>query len=861
MRHLLSVVLILSAISGSLGQSPPGSVSVTGVVQDPSGAAVPGIRVALRRAGDTARRATTTDEAGAFRFDIVPPGNYEVEVQQEGFKPSISRIRIGSRAPAPLKVVLSLAELRQEVTVDNRVAQVNTETADNLDTVTLDRKALENLPVFDQDFVGTISRFLDAGSVATGGVTLIVDGLESTRVPVSASAIQEVKINQNPYSAEFSRPGRGRIEIITKPGSQQYHGAINFLFRDYHLNARDRFAATRPVEQRRICEGSLTGPVGRSKTTSFLISATRQKEDLQAVVYAVGPSGAIQENVPTPQRNTEISASVSHQIGQNQLISFRGLYTDRTMQNQGVGGYTLPEAGADFEDREDLFFFNHRGLIKPHLLSEFRMLLFGRQHTSTKSLNPGPKIAVLDAFTGGGAQGDRLQTENHVTFNEVLTWSVGKHQIKTGINVPDISRRGLDDYTNFGGTYSFSTIQDYLQNRPFSFVRQQGDGHLVFLEKVIGGFMQDDFRLRPNLTISAGLRYDWQNYFHDNNNFSPRLSFAFAPGKSRKTVFRGGTGLFFDRTGPGPIFDLLRYDGQRLSRYVVSNPGYPYVPVPGAAQPTSVVRLDPTVKIPYTVQYGIGVERQLQKSTTLTVSYFGIRGVNLFRSRDVNAPPPPLYLARPNPNFSVVRQIEASADLESHSFELALRGNVTRFFNGMIQYTLSRAYNNVGGGNPNLPRMTGINTFPANSYDLSGEWARAEFDQRHRFNLLATVNPGKFFNLGIALALYSGVPYSITTGRDDNHDGLANDRPAGAARDSLQGPGYAGLDLRWYRDFFLVRSRKEKGPTVTFALDAFNVLNHVNYAGFVGNLSSPFFGHSVAALPARRMQVSLRLKF
>ncbi len=530
------------------------------------------------------------------------------------------------------------------------------------------------------------------------------------------------------------------------------------------------------------------------------------------MVFALAPSGPIDENAPTPQRNTEFSGSVSHLFGQTQLISFRGLYTDRTIRNQGVGGFILPEAGADFQDREDLFYFNHRGLITPKLLNQFRMLVFGRQHTSTKSLDTGPRIVVQDAFTGGGAQADRLQTENHFTFTEVLSYTAGKHSIRTGINVPDISRRGLDDYTNFGGTYTFATLQDYLQHRPFSLVQQQGEGHLFFWEKVAGGFFQDEFRLRPNLQLTGGLRYDWQNYFHDNNNVSPRFSFAYAPGRQHRTVIRGGSGMFYDRTGPGPIFDLLRYDGHRLLKSIIIDPSYPYVSIPGAAQPASVVRLDPTVKIPVTIQYGIGVETQLAKATTLTINYAGMRGMNLFRSRDVNAPLPPVYLARPNPGYSQIRQIESSADLESHSLEVALRGNVTRFFSGIAQYTLSRAYNDVGGAR-------GINSFPANNLSADGEWARADFDARQRVNLLGNLTPGKGFNLGVALSLNSGMPYSLTTGRDDNRDGLANDRPAGVPRNSLQGPGYLGLDLRWSRDLFLVKSKREKGPAITPALD------------------------------------------
>jgi outer membrane receptor protein involved in Fe transport len=853
MRVPLEVVVLITAIGQLFGQAPS-ELTLNGLVLDASGASVAEAKVVLRKGGDSAERSTVTEPSGAFHFNQIARGDYEVEIRQDGFRPSTTHVRVGTRSPTPLRVVLAVAELRQGVTVDSRTDQVSTETSDNLNAISVSQQALENLPVFDQDYVTTMSRFLDAGAVGTNGVTLVVDGLESTRVPVSPSAIQEVKINQDPYSAEFSRPGRGRIEIITKPGSDEYHGTFNFLFRDSALNSRDPFALTRAPEQRRIFEGSLTGPVGHSKTTSFLITGNRQEEDLQAVVFALGPDGQIDQNVPTPQRNTEFSGSLNHLFGRTQLVSFRGLYTDRTQSNQGVGGFTLPEAGADFEDREDLFFLNHRGLITPKLVNQFRMLVFGRQHTSTKSLNNGPRIVVQDAFTGGGAQADRLQTENHFTITEVLGYSAGKHSIRGGINVPDISRRGLDDYTNFGGTYTFATLQDYLQHRPLSLVLQQGQGHLFFWEKVVGGFVQDEFRLLPNLQLTAGVRYDWQNYFHDTNNVTPRFSFAYAPGKQRRLVIRGGYGLFYDRTGPQPIFDLRRYDGQHLIKYIVSDPSFPFVPTGIGTDPPSIVRLDPTVKIPVTAQFGVGVERQLSKGATMAINYAGLRGMNLFRSRDINAPLPPFYLSRPNPDYSQIRQIESSADLKSHSLEVSLRGNLSRHFSGIAQYTLSRAYNNVGGTRT-------INTFPANSWNLDGEWARSDFDARHRFNLLGNVTPGRGFNFGVALALNSGMPYSITTGRDDNHDGLAIDRPAGIPRNSLQGPSYFGLDLRWSRDFFLSRSRKEKGPAITPALDVFNVLNRVNYTGYIGNLSSPFFGKPVAANPARRLQLSIRFRF
>ena len=154
-----------------------------------------------------------------------------------------------------------------------------------------------------------------------------------------------------------------------------------------------------------------------------------------------------------------------------------------------------------------------------------------------------------------------------------------------------------------------------------------------------------------------------------------------------------------------------------------------------------------------------------------------------------------------------------------------------------------------------------LNSFPANNYDLSGEWARADFDQRHRFNMLGTITPGRYFKLGVALSLYSGMPYNITTGRNDYNNGMANARPPGVPRNGGQGPGYADLDLRWSRDFYLVRSKKDMGPVLTVGLDAFNILNQVNYTTYVGTLSSPFFGKPVADIAPRRLQVLLRFKF
>jgi hypothetical protein len=495
-------------------------------------------------------------------------------------------------------------------------------------------------------------------------------------------------------------------------------------------------------------------------------------------------------------------------------------------------------------------------VIRPTLLNQVR-LLAGNEYESWESLTAGPRIVVLDAFSGGGAQADRSRTEHHFNLTDIVSWSSGRHAVKFGFQIPDWSRRRFDDNTNTAGTFSFSSLADYAAGRPYAFVQQAGNGHIVFLEKVLGAFAQDEIRVRPNLTVEFGLRYDWQNYFADHNNVSPRASVAFSPTASGRTVIRAGAGLFYDRSGPGPIADVLKYDGQRLLRYVVEDPGYPVAFPDGqsvAAVAPSVVRFAPDVQLPFSLQGSVSVERQLMKGTSASATYTTIRGYDLFRSRDVNAPPPPLFLARPDPSLGVIREIESEGRMRSHSLQLTLKGKLARRSTGSVQYTLGRAMNDTSG----------VGWMPPNTYDLSLEYARADFDQRHRFDFIGTFNQGSWANLGVAVALYSGRPYSITTGHDDFNTGTANARPIGVARNSVEGPGYADVDLRWSREVGLHASRsgsKADHPAVVVGIDAFNVLNHVNYARYIGTLTSPFFGQAISAQPARRLQLSVRVRF
>ncbi len=788
---LLALVFVLAAAPDVSAQQRVVGQVVTGVAVDATGAVLPGAHVELVGPAQVAARTTTCDAAGVFRFEGLRPGRYELRVSFEGFEPTTAQVTVGTRPPPTVRVVLPVAGLRQEVTVSTQAVEVSTSVAMNSDAVSLDQDVLDSLPVFDQDVVAAVSRFLDTASLGNGGVTLVVNGMEVSALRVSASAVQQIKINQDPYSAEFARPGRGRIEILTKPGSSEFHGEANLLWRDAALDARNAFATTKPADRKHVVEGVFGGPLGRGHKASFMLSGHDQAEDQQAFVFAVGPSGPIEQVAPQPTRQSLAAGSITYQKSEQTTLSVRPNYEYESIENRGVGGTTLASAGVNFEHREEQVTVNQQTVVRPSLLAQVQILV-GHEREPVVSVSPDRAIVVAGAFVGGGAQGDLLRTETHMQMVASLAWTRGRHLIQTGFQVPDLSRRGFDDRTSVGGRFYFADLPSYAAGQPYAFIYQEGNGDLAFLEKLVGAYVKDDWRVKPGMSLSLGLRYDWQNYFHDTNNVAPRLSFAYAPGTSKTDVFRLGAGVFNDRSGPVAIADLLHAQRGGLVRYVISNPSYPDPFQGGEALSTapSLVRLASNVQIPQTLQYSAGVDHQLTKTTTLSLTYIGARGFHLFRSRDVNAPPPPLYLARPDPAYGVIREIESDGHQQSDSLSVTIRGRMAKWFNGQAQYALSRARNDTNG----------IAWYPANDYDLSGEYARADFDRRHRFNLLGRVAVPPVAEIGVGLTMNSAGPYTELLGQDIYNNGRGGARPPGVGRNSLTGAGYASLDLRVLRD-------------------------------------------------------------
>ena len=845
----------------SLQSNLPGSPSsaaevISGVVLDPSGALIVGAQVMMQTRGTTKKRFTTTDRKGEFHFDGVIPGDYEITVQSEGFQLWRRSLTVEVRSPKPMRIEMQLARLNEKLTVSGSNGQLSTSASENADVINLDQQSLNFLPILGNDVVGAVKTLMGPGAQVPGAVQIDVDGVPLSDIKMPVSAIKEVKINKDPYSALYSSPGQKRIEITTKTGSKEYHGSLDAQYRGHQLNARNAFATEQPPEQRVYYGGALSGPLGKTKKTTFMVNGERDNNDMQAIVYAQTPSGTVSQNFPTPFTATYFTGVVDRQLNENNQLSLRYSYYGESYDGSNVGGLNLPETAENSSSQNHYLFLTDRAVLTNSLVNELSLRLMSMDN-STQSVLPGhPSIVVLGAFTGGGAQQTMRETRNYLQLADILSWSHGKHLVKAGVSVPAFTRRGLDDQSNFGGTFQFSSLQDYEQGTPFSFVQNQGNGRLVFWQKELGFFAQDEIRLRDNLSVSFGLRYDWQNYVSNLVNFAPRFSFAYAPGKSRKTVLRGGAGVFYQMTGGGAIMDMLRYDGNTLLQYVVSNPGYPNpFGLGGAAQalPSSIVRFAPHLRLPYVIQYSLGLERRLTRSTTFTAIYTGMQGFDQFLSQDVNAPLPPNYVDRPNPAIATLRQIGSSGRMEARSLKLSLNSSIGHTFSGGAQYQLGRSMDNTDG----------IDWFPANQYNMAGEWGRSSFDVRNSFRIYGTVNMPKLLRFGTIMSIESGRPYTETTGTDVYGTTFSNARPLGVARNTLAGPGGISLDVRLAREFAL-RSHKANGagePSLTLRLDAFNAINHTNLHTPVGELTSPFFGQSISAGPPRRLQLSLGLQF
>ena len=847
MKSVFVLITLFLLATTAMAQS---GVTVTGVVEDETGAVIPTAKLTLTKKGQTDITKGKANEVGIFSFQNVLPGKYILRGEAKNFEAAELSITVTNAPLAALKLKLNVAAQLGEITVSGsgKSEEDHVSIDRNADRLNFDQDLMKNLPTDGQNILPVLSGFLAPAAQGNAGVSVVVDGVEGSGLDMPAGAMRRARINRNPYAAEFSRPGKGRVEVATEEGSlKRYHASVGMYYRNSVFDARNPFALTKPEMQRKLFEGRLAGPLVNKKI-GFFLSAERLLNDESAIINARKLNGAVVSNVLTPNRYTSVLSRVDVRAGDKHTVNLLYTFRDEADRNRGIGGLKLSELAYDTAQQRQRLQIADRMILSSRWLNDLRVVV---DHGSTRigTMPTAASIVVLGAFTGGAQQ--RFQSERETSFKlqDIASYTRGSHTIKFGGEWQRRSIRSIDG-TNFGGTFEFSNLNQFAAGTPFVYRINQGQPSIRFSQHEVYGFVQDEIKLRPNLSLTPGVRYAWQSNLRDGNNVAPRIGFAYGIGA--KTVVRGGIGIFYDRLSASVTQKSLLNDGTHIRETVIQQPTYPTPNANATQAPPSVIRLASDLRAPYVTQASVSVERELWKKSLLTVEYQSLRGVKLLRSRNINAP---VLGVRPTANFFNINQVESSGSTRSNSLSVSWRGNIGKRITGMAQYTYAESLDNTSG------------TFylPANNYDLSPEWGRADFDTRHRLSLVGTVELPANIRVGTFVTIASGVPYNLTTGFDNNGDSLANDRPFGVARNAGFGPGLARVDLRITKSFKVPRlfypHQEHQGQNLEISLDIFNLLNTTNFNNFIGVQTSPFFGRANSAQLPRTIQLSGRYRF
>ena len=573
------------------GQKASGTLR--GQVADQQQAVIVGATVEAIDANGVIKTAVT-DAQGSFVLSNLAAGKYTVRASQTGFANfENAEVNIAANAHEQLNITLSVAIEQQTVTVGGDTS-VSTEPDNNGNAIVLKDKDIDALPDNPEDLEAALQALAGPSAGPNGG-QIYIDDFTDGRLPPKSS-IREVRINSNPFSAEYDRIGFGRIEILTKPGTSDFHGQAFFNFNDESLNSRNPFASSRAAYQSRQFGGNFSGSF--SKKGSYFVDFERRAIDDLAVIdanildanYNITP---FSQSVSTPLTRTTFSPRVDYQLNANNTLTARYGFTKTSNENAGIGGFSLATRGYNTQATEHNLQLTETAIINKNIVSETRFQFLSRFSENSGGDATTPTVQVLDAFTSGGSSvGDSSSDTKRWELANNTSFTFGKHSFKAGARLRGISISDISQ-NNFAGTYTFTSLDQYRNvllgvagATPTQLTITTGNPQASISQIDFAPYIQDDWRIRPNLTLNLGLRYEAQTNVSNNRNFAPRLGFAWSPdyagGKNGKTVIRGGFGIFYDRIAEILSLAANRYNGANLQSFVVTDPNllalYPTIP-------------------------------------------------------------------------------------------------------------------------------------------------------------------------------------------------------------------------------------------------------------------------------------------
>lgn len=849
LRPGLSVALIvLLSMTAALAQQARGSLR--GVIKDEFGATIVGATVSITDGAGVKKDALTNND-GAYVFTGLAPGKYMLTASAAGFAVAEeSEVTIAAGQRQSLDITLAVTIEEQKVTIAAETP-LSTDASNNANQTLITGKDLDALPD-DPDELAAALQALAGPSMGPNGGQIFVDGFTGGRLPPKES-IREIRINQNPFAAENDQAS-GRIEILTRPGTDKLRGSAFFNFEDEALNSRNPFSDKRTPFQVRQYGGNLGGPIVAKKASFFFDFQRRETDDNELVNARVLDDDlnplALGFGIVAPRRNLNFSPRFDYQINADNTLIVRYSYSRNSSENSGVGGFSLPERAYDTASTQHSFSVTETAILNASMINETRFQI-NRNRNESFGDNTIPVLNVSGAFVSGGSQiGQVENTNTSWEIQNFLAWGKGNHAFKFGGRVRGV-RINDSNPNNFGGTYVFSSglapvldannqiinpastvfldsLERYrrtllLTNAGFSAleIRKRGGGAAQFsintgnplasVSQIDAGFYaQDDWRVRPNLTLGLGLRYENQTNIKSSFNFAPRVFMAWSPGATDSArppnmVIRAGAGIFYNRFGEFNTLNANRFNGVNQRQFSSSEvPLYQDINgIPTYVEPTTLTAVDafnpndlsqlPPVsqlnagnlirwqvsddlQAPIVYVAGVQVERQLPYRFTMFSGFYTIHIRNVIRARDINAPVSGSITdtnpggTRPFGNIGEIYQYESTGRFDQNQFFVGFNNRLNRVISFSSNYSMSKTQNDTDG--------QGSGLFPADSNDLTGEYGRGGFDVRHRFSFFGTINLPWLVSLNPFVTYSSGRPFNIITGQDTNLDRQFTERPS-----------------------------------------------------------------------------------
>jgi len=783
--------MLLAAINGAVAQTPGGILR--GQVSDPSGAALVGATVLLTTPSGGSMD-TTTNKEGVYEFKDLAPGTYEVKAVAQGFALfTRSGVVVTAGQVTRTNLQLTIEAQQEKVEVQSTTTQLDVNPANNANTIVLQGKDLEALSD-DPDELQSELEALAGPSAGPSGGQIYIDGFTGGQLPPKAS-IREIRINQNPFSSEYDKLGYGRVEIFTKPGTDQLHGQVIVSGNASAFNSRNPFevlpeGTAPPDYHTTFFSGNIGGAI--NKKTSFFFTIDRRDIENLGIVSAtiLDPSLNIvpySAAVSNPETRTNLSPRIDYQITPNNTLTARYQYWRNTETNGQVGQLRLAALGTNDLSVEHTVQATDTQVIGAHVINEARFQ-YVHDDTESKPINTAPTVTVGGAFTGNGSgmAGTNADLQNRYEVQNITYVNYGKHSWKFCGRLRDANDNNTN-LSNYNGQFFFNSIQQYQQYEqqvpgvfPTYYTQTAGRSAFTVNWIDVGLFAQDDWKLRPNLTVSYGLRFEVQNDFSDHSDFAPRLGIAWGLGGNAKnppkTVLRAGFGMFYDRFTYNLVLQQERQGGLEQANYQIAyqipNPTFPLgsAPLPPAQLTSSttptIYQTNPQLHAPYTIQIGVTLERQLTKSANIAVTYLSSRGVHQFYTDNLNAFNP-VVGERPLGLDENIFQYQSEGIFKQN--QLIVNGSVRMGTKLSLwgYYTLNYANSDTSGPS-SLASVPGL---------IQEDYGRASFDVRQRLFVGGTIGLPHGFRVSPFLVASSGLPFNVTTGTDPYQSNVFNVRP------------------------------------------------------------------------------------